>query len=155
MVEVRWRSLRETKPHEYLVRFFLGGACTVVAGLIAKKYGAQIGGLFLAFPAIFPAGASMIESHERERKQQIGADGSQRGRLAASIYSAGAAFGCIGLTLFAGAIVILLPRDAAAFSLASASVAWFVAVCLLWELRKLRLFERWNGRRLQRPERGE
>jgi hypothetical protein len=36
---------------------WFGGICTVGAGLIAKPYGAGIGRLFLAFPAIFPASA--------------------------------------------------------------------------------------------------
>ena len=34
---------------------------SAIAGMIAKRYGAEIGGLFLAFPAIFPASASLIE----------------------------------------------------------------------------------------------
>jgi hypothetical protein len=31
-------------------------------GLLAKKFGSTVGGLFLAFPAIFPASATLIES---------------------------------------------------------------------------------------------
>jgi hypothetical protein len=72
-------SLKETKPHEYALRFVFGGICTVLAGLIAKRYGPGLGGLFLAFPAIFPAGASLIESHEKRRKAEYGFDGTKRG----------------------------------------------------------------------------
>src|SRR3984957_16087318 len=63
-VQLNLPSLKETKPHEYAVRFLFGGLCTVLAGLIAERFGPGIGGLFLAFPAIFPAGTSLIESHE-------------------------------------------------------------------------------------------
>ena len=50
----------------------LGGAMTVIAGLIAARFGAVIGGLFLAFPAILPATATLIERHVREGKEQKG-----------------------------------------------------------------------------------
>ena len=48
---------------------------TVLAGVIAKKFGPVVGGLFLAFPAIFPASATLIEKHERERKERKGLKG--------------------------------------------------------------------------------
>src|SRR5271163_870272 len=101
MIRMDFSSLKETKSHEYAVRFLFGGICTVLAGVIAKRYGPGLGGLFLAFPAIFPAGVSLIESHEKENKQKVGANGETRGRLAASIDSTGAALGCIGLIAFA------------------------------------------------------
>jgi Protein of unknown function (DUF3147) len=53
------------------VRFLFGGICTVGAGLIARRYGPGIGGLFLAFPAIFPASATLIQTHEKEKKAQM------------------------------------------------------------------------------------
>ena len=40
----------KTKWHEYAVLFLRGGAVTVIAGLLAKRYGPVFGGLFLAFP---------------------------------------------------------------------------------------------------------
>jgi hypothetical protein len=70
-IEINWSSLKDTKPHEYAVQFLFGGFATVVAGLIARKYGRGIGGLFLAFPAIFPASATLIESREKKRKAAI------------------------------------------------------------------------------------
>jgi Protein of unknown function (DUF3147) len=100
-IEANWASLKKTKRHEYAVRFFFGGLCTVAAGLIAKRFGPSVGGLFLAFPAIFPASASLIESHEKRRKAKIGFDGCHRGRMAASLDSRGASLGCVGLLAFA------------------------------------------------------
>jgi hypothetical protein len=58
IAQARWSAIKGIKPHEWAVRFFFGGAICVLAGLISKKFGPEIGGLFLAFPAIFPAGAS-------------------------------------------------------------------------------------------------
>jgi Protein of unknown function (DUF3147) len=70
--------LRRTKWHDYAIRFFFGGVITVVTGIIAKKFGPGIGGLFLAFPAIFPASATLIEKHEREKRESRGLEGSAR-----------------------------------------------------------------------------
>jgi hypothetical protein len=39
-----------------------------------------VGGLFLAFPSIFPAAASLVESHEKKKKGRVGLDGETRGR---------------------------------------------------------------------------
>jgi hypothetical protein len=63
IVQFKPSALGQTRWYEYLVRFVLGGAMTVVAGLIAARFGPVIGGLFLAFPAIFPASATLIEKH--------------------------------------------------------------------------------------------
>ena len=51
-------SVLETKWSEYVTRFIFGGLVTLLAGVIADHYGPNIGGLFLAFPAIFPASSS-------------------------------------------------------------------------------------------------
>ena len=83
-IQVNISALKESRWYELAVRFCLGGLITVAAGIIAKKYGPGVGGLFLAFPAIFPAGATLIEKHERERKEKLGLRGSVRGRKAAS-----------------------------------------------------------------------
>jgi hypothetical protein len=40
-------GLKQTKWHEYALRFIAGGATTLVAGQIAGKWGPGIGGLFL------------------------------------------------------------------------------------------------------------
>jgi len=63
-------GLREFKLHEVALRFFFGGFSTVFAALIAQRFGPVIGGLFLAFPAIFPAGATLIVTREKEPMEQ-------------------------------------------------------------------------------------
>ena len=130
----RWR--------DYGLRFIFGGMVTAVTGLIAKKYGPGAAGVFLAFPAIFPAGASLIESHERRKKREIGKDGTNRGRMAAGSDAAGAAIGCVGLALFGWIVWRLLPRLNPGICIGLASLAWIVITPVLWELRKRRFFAR-------------
>jgi hypothetical protein len=78
IVQANFSALRETRWYEYLIRFALGGMMTVIAGLIAAGFGPVVGGLFLAFPAIFPASATLIEKHARERKEKVGLIGARR-----------------------------------------------------------------------------
>jgi MFS family permease len=142
VIDVKFSALRGTRPREYLIRFLFGGMATVLAGIIAKRFGPGVGGLFLAFPAIFPASVTLIESHEKERKAKIGQDGTIRGRMAASIDSAGAALGCVGLAGFALFLWRVLPGHNPWLVMLAAMIVW-TALCIgLWRLRKLRLFGR-------------
>ena len=143
MVEFEASDIKDTKPKELLLRFIFGGSCTVAAGLIAKWYGPIIGGLFLAFPAIFPAGVTLIQSHEIEKKAKVGSDGTHRGRIAASIDSAGAALGCCGLVAFAVICWKWLPIHDPTTIIVIAASAWLAVSMILWELRR----RRWGGRR--------
>jgi MFS family permease len=136
-VEANFASLKQTSLREHLVRFVLGGAVTVAAGLIARRWGPVIGGLFLAFPAIFPAGATLIETHEVKRKRQIGRDGRRRGRQAAALDALGASFGAVGLAAFALVLWQFLPGHSSWGALLLALGAWVVVSGALWILRKL------------------
>jgi hypothetical protein len=140
IVEAKLSHLKGIKPSEYALRFFFGGLCTMVAGLIAKRYGSAVGGLFLAFPAIFPAGASLIETHEKMHKRRAGYDGRARGRVMAGVDAAGAAIGCLGLAGFGAVVWKALPGHSPVVVIALASVAWLVLSMALWLMRKSRLF---------------
>jgi hypothetical protein len=109
IVKASLDQLNDIKPREIGMRFLFGGACTVAAYLIARHFGPAVGGLFLAFPAIFPASASLIEKHEKSDKATVGSDGTERGRLAAGLDAAGTAMGCIGLMGFALVVWQALP----------------------------------------------
>ena len=85
VVHVKLSALKEGRWYEYLVRFVLGGLATVVAGIVADTWGPAAGGLFLAFPAIFCASATLIEKHERQRKERKGLAGKERGKNAAAL----------------------------------------------------------------------
>ena len=127
---------RNTKWYEYGFRFIFGGTVTVLAGLIAKRFGPGVGGLFLAFPAIFPASASLIEKHERERKNRIGMSGTKRGRMAAGVEAAGAAMGSVGLIGFAILTWYLLPRLSLWLTLMAATSLWGAAAAGCWFVNK-------------------
>ena len=120
IVKFKPSALRQTRWYEYLVRFVLGGAMTVVAGLIAARFGPVIGGLFLAFPAIFPASATLIEKHVRERKEKAGLPGARRGKEAAALDAAGAVLGSFGLAAF-GLVIWLMIVQSAAWALVLAA----------------------------------
>ena len=135
-IQVNISALKESRWYQLLVRFCLGGLITAAAGLIAKKYGPGIGGIFLAFPAIFPAGATLIEKHERERKERLGLNGRVRGRQAAAMDAAGAAMGSLGLMLFAWLISRYITDYKPWMVLLGATVGWMAVAIFLWHVRK-------------------
>ncbi len=135
LIRFNWSALRQTQPYEYAMRFGLGGLATVLAGIIANHFGPEIGGLFLAFPAIFCASATLIEKHERERKARKGLKGNARGRGAAALDAAGAAWGSAALVIFA-CIVWSLAGRGAALALGVAGVAWLAGAVAFWFLRR-------------------
>jgi hypothetical protein len=134
-VRISLSSLREGRPYEYLVRFVLGGAATVVAGLISSRYGATIGGLFLALPAIFCASATLIETHEIRRKKKAGLAGRRRGQKAAALDAAGAALGALGMLAFALVFFIMVEVSISA-AFVTASLAWLVVSMAAWYARR-------------------
>lgn len=135
-IKVDLSVLGQTKWYEYALRFLFGGLITAFAGIIAKKFGPGIGGLFLAFPAIFPASATLIEKHEKQKKEKKGLQGTQRGRKAASIDAAGSAMGSIGLWVFALLVWQFLPRHSTWIVLMAATAAWLTVSVLIWHIRK-------------------
>ena len=133
---------------EHLVRFGFGGACTVVAWLIARRFGPVVGGLFLALPAIFPAGASLIAKREEEKKRQIGSDGRARGEIAAGVDAEGASLGALGLAGFGGVVWKWLPQGSAVVVVGVACAVWILIAAALFGLYRVRWMERMRrGRR--------
>ena len=128
-------SLREGRWYEYVIRFALGGAATVFTGLVSSRYGASIGGLFLALPAIFCASATLIEKHEIRRKRQAGLDGGRRGRKAAALDAAGAALGALGMLAFA-IVFWLTVESSIATAFIGASLAWLIVSVAAWYVRR-------------------
>jgi hypothetical protein len=138
MIKIDPSGLKDTTWHEYVLRFVAGGMITVIAGVIAREWGPGIGGLFLAFPAIFPASATLIEKHERQRKQKKGLHGEERGTDAAAIDALGTALGSIGLVAFAGTCWWLIPKRPTALALGCATVAWLLVSFSVWIIRQRR-----------------
>lgn len=110
-------ALAKTKVSEYLVRFAFGGAVAVGASTLGEIYGARVGGLFLAFPALLPAGLTLIKQHD--------------GRRAARDDARGAILGSVGLMAFALIVQLGTPR-LGAWSLALALGGWLVVSVSAW-----------------------
>lgn len=127
-------ALGESRWYEYVVRFIFGGAVTAAAGVIAQRYGPGVGGLFLAFPAIFPAAATLIAKHEEIKEDSGGGQSRKRASVAAGMDAIGAVFGAIGLVVFAVIVWQVLPKSNLSVVLPSAMVAWAVTSVLAWEI---------------------
>lgn len=135
-IKADFSTLRQTKWQDYAVRFLFGGLITALAGIIAQKFGPGIGGLFLAFPAIFPASATLIEKHEKGKKESQGLKGAARGRNAASIDAAGSSMGSLGLLVFAWVVWQFIPRGRAWIVLGCATLLWMGGSVAVWRIRK-------------------
>jgi hypothetical protein len=137
---INFAALRQVRWYEHFARFLLGGLISVVAGLIAKEFGPTVGGLFLAFPAIFPASATLLDKHEREKKQKAGIAVTIRGLLAVGLDARGAAMGSLALAAFALVIWKMLPRASSAGVLVAAFAVWIALASAIWRLRKLHVY---------------
>lgn len=135
-IQLDLSALRRNRWYEYVIRFVFGGAITVAAGLIARRWGPEFGGLFLAFPAIFPASATLVEKRAREKKHKAGVAQSTRGRDAAALDARGAALGSIALGFFALTAWRLLPTWNLAASLSASLAIWAAVALLAWRFRK-------------------
>jgi hypothetical protein len=130
-------ALRQTTWRQYAVRFLFGGFVTAAAGVIADKYGPAMGGLFLAFPAIFPASATLLEKRQQEKKRRARFTVGKRGRDAVRHDAAGAAQGAIGLLAFAVVVWAFIAHHRPWALIATATVVWFLVACGIWRFRKL------------------
>ena len=129
-------SLRRSDWREIAVRFVCGGVITASIGVIAGEFGPILGGLFLAFPSIFPAAMTLVERHVKEEQRQARPQSGARARHVAALDAAGAMIGSVGLMAFAIIAWQLLPRLHAAAVLALATAGWFALSALLWWARK-------------------
>jgi hypothetical protein len=135
-LRLRFDSLRETTPMEYARHFAAGGLVTVAASLIARRYGPIIGGLFLAFPGIFPPSISLVAKHKREREAAQGFVGVRAARGEASVEAAGASAGAAGLGAFGLVLWKGLPGHPLVPVLLVAEAAWVIVSYSMWWLRE-------------------
>ena len=133
---------------------------TVFTGLVSSRYGASIGGLFLALPAIFCASATLIEKHEIRRKREAGFVGERRGQGAAALDAAGAALGALGMLGFA-IVFSLMVESSILIAFIGASLAWLVVSVAAWcvrrkmrSVRKARTAEKNGGSAVSRSRYG-
>jgi hypothetical protein len=135
-LNLKFVSLKETKPTEYVSRFVFGGVVTVLAGFVADHYGPVLGGLFLAFPGILPAGVSLVEKHKTLREKAEGKLGTWSARGQASVEAAGASVGTLGLMGFAVVLWQGLPTHNFLFMVLTAAGTWIVVSWLFWWTRE-------------------
>ncbi len=135
-------KLKQAHWYEFVVRFILGGLVTATTALILKHWGPIAGGLFLAFPVIFPASVSLIEAHETEKKRRAGIRCRRRGRKAAAVDAAGAVLGAWALACFA-LVMRLVTWYSSAWILLAAALTWATVAVALWWTRWKHLPERW------------
>jgi hypothetical protein len=135
-ISISLSGLAQTKPLEFVLRFVFGGIVTALAGLIATQFGPVVGGIFLAFPSIFPATATLIEKHEAKKKKREGMHGRYLAKCAAGADAAGAAMGTIGLLAFGMLVWQLSESIAPWMMLTTATIAWFTVAMTVWIIRK-------------------
>jgi len=80
-------EIRGLQPKEYLLRFALGAAISIVAGIIGKTVSARFGGAFLAFPSILPASLTLLEGKEGTRRAGRNAIGAVLGSLGLVVFA--------------------------------------------------------------------
>jgi hypothetical protein len=135
-VKIKPSGARSSKWYQLLFRFLFGGTVTALTGWIAKRFGPEIGGLFLALPAILPATATLIQEREKEKKKRAGKNGDERGRSAAALDAAGAAMGSIGLIAFAIVVWLAIQRWPTYAVLLCATLTWFLVAVGVWGVRE-------------------
>jgi Protein of unknown function (DUF3147) len=137
IVKLQLSALRQTRWYELVLRVLFGGIATVLTGLIAKSSGPVVAGLFLAFPAIFPATATLVEKHTKERRRKAGLDGELRATDAVAIEARGAMLGSAGLIVFAAVMWLGLPHLPSVMGFVMAGFAWMATSVVVWQLRRM------------------
>jgi hypothetical protein len=105
-------KIREASPRELGYRFLAGAVTSVVSGLATLAFGARVGGILLAFPAILAASLTLIE------EQEDGVDAREDAR--------GAVIGGCGLIAFAVVAALTLTEVPPAVALLLAAAVWML-----------------------------
>jgi uncharacterized protein DUF3147 len=116
-------KLREvgTRPLGY--RFIAGALTSIAAGAITLAFGARVGGILLAFPAILAASLTLIEEQEDSAEAREDARGAIVGGLALAVFATVVA---ITVRSLGGATSLVLAGAAwLACALGGYALAWF------------------------------
>lgn len=121
-------AIKGRKPTDYLTRFAFGAGIATAAAIVGTIFGAKVGGVLLAFPAVMPAALTLIEKKE--------------GRREAAIDAYSAILGSVALIAFALVAWFSLRHLSGAMALLLAALAWLVValvlyVSMLWLPRRL------------------
>jgi hypothetical protein len=141
-VRINFAALRQVKWHEVGIRFIFGGAITLIAAVLAQQFGPYVGGLFLAFPAIFPASVTLLAKKQEQKA------GAKRGKDAGALEARGTCLGTIGLVCFGVIVWLTLRNWNSALVLLLATAVWLCIGCIVW--RTNRAFRHWSLTKTQR-----
>ena len=86
-VGINPRAVRRPEWPQLTVRFAFGAAIAIAAGLLGMRFGARVGGVFLAFPAILPAALTLLERTEGVTETGVDAVGASLGAAAMLVFS--------------------------------------------------------------------
>jgi uncharacterized protein DUF3147 len=136
IVRLQLSALHQTRWYELVLRIVFGGIATVLTGLITKSSGPVVAGLFLAFPAIFPSTATLVEKHTKERRRKAGLDGALRAADAVANEARGATIGSVGLVAFAAVMWLALPHVSSVLGFVMAAGVWLAVSVTVWQLRR-------------------
>lgn len=106
------QRVREVRFRELAIRFVTGALTSVVAGAVTLAFGARVGGILLAFPAILAASLTLIEQEEDSAEAREDARGAVVGGLA--------------MAVFAAIVALTIMKLNPAIALLLATVGWFV-----------------------------
>jgi hypothetical protein len=109
-------KVREVRPRDLAYRFLAGALTSVAAGLVTLAFGARVGGILLAFPAILGASLTLIE------EQEDSAEAREDAR--------GAVMGACALAVFATIAALALGKINPVVALLLATAGWFGAAFL-------------------------
>ena len=102
-------KITEARPRDLAIRFAAGAATSVIAGAVTLAFGARVGGILLAFPAILAASLTLIEEQEDSLEAREDARGAIIGGGALMIFAAVAA---LSLRHLPGALALLIAAGA-------------------------------------------
>jgi hypothetical protein len=102
-------KISEARPRDLIIRFVAGAVISIVAGAATIPFGARVGGILLAFPAILAASLTLIEEQEDSRDAREDARGAIVGGSALTIFAAVAA---LTLRHLPGALALLIATSA-------------------------------------------
>lgn len=134
-IEIQASALKQTQWYEYAIRFVFGGLVTMFTGFVVQQYGPVIGGLFLAFPSIFPASLTLIQKHKEKKEEQKGKSeeaSEEKGKDSASQAALGTMLGSPGLVVFGLVIWKLSGALAPWLVLLIAVSGWFATAFAVW-----------------------
>ncbi len=116
-------ELREVRGRDLALRFAAGALTSVIAGIVTLVWGAKVGGILLAFPAILAASLTLIEEEQDAADAREDSRGAMVGALALAAF---AAVGALTFTRWSAGIVLLAATGVwALVALGGYGLAWY------------------------------